>query len=68
MQQTGFTDHYGNGGGLFAFRSLGEIVEAVREINADYTRHSRAARAIAREVFEQKRSSIRYSSAPGCEL
>jgi hypothetical protein len=52
MQQTGFTDHYGNGGGLFAFRSLGEIVEAVREINADYTRHSRAARAIAREVFE----------------
>jgi hypothetical protein len=24
----------------------------VREINADYTRHSRAARAIAREVFE----------------
>jgi hypothetical protein len=59
MQQTGFTDHYGNGGGLFAFRSLGEIVEAVREINADYTRHSRAARAIAREVFEAE--TVLYS-------
>ena len=35
-QQTGFTDHYGNNGGLFAFRSLGEIADAVREINADY--------------------------------
>ena len=58
-QQTGFTDHYGNDGGLFAFRSLGEIVEAVREINADYARHSRAARAIAREVFEAE--TVLYS-------
>ena len=51
-QETGFTDHYGNDGGLFAFRSLGEIAEAVREINADYKKHSRAARAVAQEVFE----------------
>ncbi|MGB8342652.1 MAG: hypothetical protein WCE51_13770 [Chthoniobacterales bacterium] len=54
-QQTGFTDHYGNEGGLFAFRSLGEIVEAVREINADYKKHSQAARAIACEVFEAEK-------------
>lgn len=51
-QQTGFTDHYGNNGGLFAFDSLGEIVEAVREINLDYEKHSRAARALGREAFE----------------
>jgi hypothetical protein len=51
-QETGFTDHYGNNGGLFAFRSLGEIAEAVRQINADYRQESRAARAIATEVFE----------------
>lgn len=51
-QQTGFTDHYGNGAGLFAFRSLGEIAEAVKMINADYGKHSRAARALARESFE----------------
>ncbi len=54
-QQTGFTDHYGNGGGLFAFQSLGEIAEAVREINADYKKHSRAARAVACETFEAEK-------------
>ena len=54
-QQTGFTDHYGNSGGLFAFRSLGEIAEAVREINADYRKQSRAARDLAREVFEAEK-------------
>lgn len=54
-QQTGFTDHYGNQGGLFAFDSLGEIVQAVEEINADYNKHSRAARALAGEVFEAEK-------------
>jgi hypothetical protein len=54
-QQTGFTDHYGNEGGLFAFRTLGEIAEAVREINADYKKHSRAARAVACEIFEAEK-------------
>lgn len=54
-QQTGFTDHYGNEGGLFAFESLGQIAEAVREINADYRTQSRAARAVAREVFEAEK-------------
>ncbi|MEO8438821.1 MAG: hypothetical protein ABI540_01240 [Spartobacteria bacterium] len=54
-QQTGFTDHYGGDGGLFAFRSLGQIAQAVREINADYKKHSRAARAVACEVFEAEK-------------
>ncbi len=54
-QETGFTDHYGGDGGLFAFDSLGEIAEAVRAINADYRKHSRAARAVAREVFEAEK-------------
>ncbi|MGI9088335.1 MAG: glycosyltransferase [Chthoniobacterales bacterium] len=51
-QQTGFTDYYGGGAGLFAFDSLGEIAEAVKMINADYRRHARAAREIACEFFE----------------
>ncbi|MEO5718694.1 MAG: hypothetical protein ABIR29_09010, partial [Chthoniobacterales bacterium] len=54
-QETGFTDHYGNSGGLFAFKTLGEIAEAVREINADYKKQSRAARAVACEVFEAEK-------------
>jgi hypothetical protein len=51
-QETGFTRLYGTEGGLFGFHKLGEIVEAVGQINSDYPRHSRAAREIAREVFE----------------
>lgn len=54
-QETGFTGHYGNDGGLFAFRSLSEIAEAVRAINSDYKKHSRAARAIACEIFEAEK-------------
>jgi hypothetical protein len=54
-QQTGFTDHYGNDGGLFAFKSLSEIATSVREINSDYKKHSRAARAVAREIFEAEK-------------
>jgi hypothetical protein len=38
--------------GLLTFRTLPEIVEAVRMINSDYARHSRAAREIAAELFE----------------
>lgn len=51
-QETGFTKHYGDAGGVFAFSSLAEIREAVKMINADYARHSHAARGLARETFE----------------
>ncbi|PYL47757.1 MAG: hypothetical protein DMF40_07205 [Verrucomicrobia bacterium] len=54
-QETGFTRIYDQQAGLFGFRKLPEIAEAVREINADYRRHSRAARAIAREFFEAEK-------------
>ena len=54
-QDTGFTQNYGNDGGLFAFKSLGDIVEAAKVIKADYARHSRAARNIAREIFEAEK-------------
>ena len=53
-QKTGFP-HEGNQRGLVTFRTLGEIVEAVKMINADYRAHSRAAREIAREVFEAEK-------------
>ncbi|PYL45558.1 MAG: hypothetical protein DMF40_15085, partial [Verrucomicrobia bacterium] len=50
-QETGFTKLYGDRGGLFGFRKLPEVSEAVREINADYRHHSRVAHAIAKEIF-----------------
>jgi len=51
-QETGFTRNYGGDAGLIAFRSLGEIAEGVKMINADYKKHSGAARQVAREIFE----------------
>jgi hypothetical protein len=54
-QETGFTKNYGGDAGLLTFKSLGEIADAVKMINADYKRHARAARAIAREIFEAEK-------------
>ncbi|MFL6583163.1 MAG: glycosyltransferase [Chthoniobacterales bacterium] len=54
IQETGFSSHY-RGSGLFAFNSLAEVAGAVKEINSDYARHSRAARELAREVFEAEK-------------
>ena len=54
-QETGFTRYYGGKEGLFSFRDAEEIAEAVREINADYQRHSRAALDVAREYFEAEK-------------
>src|SRR6266496_132425 len=54
-QETGFTKLYGGKAGLLFFQSLDEIADAVIEINREYTKHSRAARAIAREFFEAEK-------------
>jgi len=54
-QETGFTRHYGGHEGLFAFTGMDQIVAAVDAINSDYARHSRAAYAIAKEVFEAEK-------------
>jgi hypothetical protein len=54
-QETGFTRTYGGKLGLLSFRSLDEIADAVKIINANYAKHSRAARALAREFFEAEK-------------
>ena len=51
-QDTGFGTVLPTGEGLFAFNSMEEILAAFEEINADYEKHSRAARAIAEEYFK----------------
>ena len=50
-QDTGFGNVLPTGLGLFAFSSLDEVSSAVEAINADYARHSRVAREIARDYF-----------------
>jgi len=54
-QETGFTEFYGGGEGLFAFRSMDDIVAAAEAIRADYARHSRAAAELACEFFEAEK-------------
>jgi hypothetical protein len=51
-QETGFTRLYGGQAGLLAFETMGEVVDAVAAIRADYAAHSAAAFEIAREYFE----------------
>jgi hypothetical protein len=50
-QDTGFGDVLPTGEGLFAFSTLDEAAHAVERIDADYDRHRRAARRVARECF-----------------
>jgi hypothetical protein len=52
LQATGFEDVLPTGEGLFAVRTAEEAAEAIRAIRVDYRRHSRAARAIAREFLD----------------
>ncbi|HUR20474.1 MAG TPA: hypothetical protein VMZ90_06675 [Vicinamibacterales bacterium] len=50
-QNTGFGTVLPTGEGLFAFDTTEEAVEAINEINGDYPRHAKAAKAIAEEYF-----------------
>lgn len=54
-QDTGFGKFLPTGEGLFAFNTMEEIVAAFGAINADYERHSRAARKLAAEHFSADR-------------
>lgn len=54
-QDTGFGKFIPTGEGLFAFNAMEEIVAAFEAIHSDYTRHSRAAAAIAQEYFKAER-------------
>jgi ATP-binding cassette, subfamily B, bacterial len=50
-QDTGFGCAVPTGAGLFAYSDMDEIVSALEQIEADYERHSGAAREIARDSF-----------------
>lgn len=55
LQDTGFSEHLPCGEGLFAVSDSAEAAAAVDEIERDYARHSRAARAIAIEFLSTDR-------------
>lgn len=51
-QDTGFSDHYPVGEGLLAYATLDEAAAGIEEIERDYARHCRAARALAERHFD----------------
>jgi hypothetical protein len=54
-QHTGFEKLIPTGLGLVGFDDAAAAAEALRAVNADYSRHARAAREIAREYFDAAR-------------
>ena len=56
VQHTGPSGYLPHGEGMFRFRSLDDAAAALTEINADYERHCRAARAIAETHFDSARA------------
>ena len=59
-QSTGFEKFLPCGEGLFAFRTMDEVLAALDKIESDYTRACRAARAIAVEHLEAKAVCRRF--------
>jgi hypothetical protein len=55
VQDTAFDCALPIGEGLFAFEDLDDVVAAFAEIDADYPRHSAAARALAEEYLDSDR-------------
>lgn len=55
VQNTGPSSFLPNGEGMFRFSTIGEAVDALATINANYERHSRAAREIAESCFDARK-------------
>ena len=53
-QDTAFGNVLPTGEGLLSFSTVDEAAAAVERINADYARHRRAARSVAREYFSHE--------------
>ena len=51
-QFTGFEKYIPAGTGLLGFNDADSAVDSIRNINADYARHARAAREVAAEYFD----------------
>jgi glycosyltransferase involved in cell wall biosynthesis len=64
-EDTGFSAKLAVGQGLLAFTSLDEAAAAVAEVDANYQRHSLAARELAQTCFDSRRCLSEMLSACG---
>jgi hypothetical protein len=55
VQHTGPSRFLPDAGGLFRFRTMDEAVRALADVESDYERHCRLARALAEEYFDGRR-------------
>jgi hypothetical protein len=55
VQHTGPSSFLPSGEGMFRFQTMDEAVEALARVNADYPRHSRAAREVAETYFDAEK-------------
>jgi hypothetical protein len=55
LQDTGWSKVYPTGNGLFAFNTMEEAIAGIDAVNADYARHSKAARALAKKEFDARK-------------
>jgi hypothetical protein len=55
-EDTGFSEHLPTGRGLIAFRDLSTALAGIDEIDGNYAKHGRAARELAEEYFDSRRS------------
>jgi hypothetical protein len=54
-QDTGFCDWLPVGEGVLLFSEPEDVIDALSELEGDYSRHAQAARVIAEEYFEASR-------------
>lgn len=54
-QDTGFSNIFPTGEGLFGFTTIDEAISAIEIVNSDYPRHCKRAREIAEEFFEAEK-------------
>ncbi len=52
VQETGWSRHLPSGEGVFAFTNVESAAQSMAAIDADYERHSTAAKAFARKYFD----------------
>ncbi|MBI2821626.1 MAG: hypothetical protein HYX74_05325 [Acidobacteria bacterium] len=55
-QETGFSRFLPTGEGLLSFQDIEDLLAGIEAINSDYARHARAARAIAEECFDSRKT------------
>ena len=54
LQDTGWSNIYPTGRGLFAYQTIDEAVTGIEAVNSDYAAHSRAARQLAERMFDAR--------------